>query len=437
VLKFFSSFLFKLNKVFEIIDRISDTYKVGRGAYANVYRAKMHSIGQIIIKIPDIDDHFFYYHTKLREALLNKNNFGVPFRGLILENNRYKGFASSVASCSLNKLKNLNSRKILSVAKDLSQFLAKFHSLGLIHGDIKPANILMLDQKAVFCDFGLSMWTTQRNPIKHKHSDVIYTPNYRPPELFMKGPWTIESSMDIWALGMTLYSLICSTGHCALGNTDDVKISLEKTFPLDFDECKKYILGLIAEKTNYVNHGADDIILSDLISMCIRFEPSERVTAEQIFSVTQHFQESLEDDISSIFLNLDFAIGGPTSIRESPLVQIFKNENKEVRPFQAEICSSICRKIFILLGIDMDITLLGAVLKLFEIFGNLWSTNARSTYATILPIMLCKSSNIFQLSWLIKIAGISYFQFEEEFHEALAISICDSSWSSFLWPTNY
>lgn len=432
--------------MFEVFDRVSDTFKLGRGAYANVYRAKTHVQKQYALKIQDIDDHFVYYHTKLREALTNKNSFGVPFVGVLLENKRYKGFASELASCSLHRLRQLTSKKILTVAKQLSQRLSQYHAQGIVHGDIKPANIVMFQGKATFCDFGLCMWTTEKNPLNQisaKHSDVIYTPNYRCPELFENGPWTIEASMDMWALGMTLYCMICPNGHCTLGNSKDVEVSLHKTFPKDFTDCVKYLQSLCGPYgTEHVESSPeepkkelakDDIFLCEIIATCLRFQPLERMTAVQLASLTNHYDEDLSQDIQSVFIPAELALCGPSCYRESTIVKSWSNQ-KEVRLYQAEICSSICRKILHLIGIQIDMTILGSTLKLFEIFGDLWTTNARAVYATILPIMLCKSSNVFTLSWLIKIAGNSFIQFDEEFHEALAIAICDSSWSSSLWP---
>jgi hypothetical protein len=157
------------------------------------------------------------------------------------------------------------------------------------------------------------------------------------------------------------------------------------------------------------------------------------MTARQMLSLTNHYDEDLSKDIQDVFVSAELALSGPSCYRESALVKSWSNQ-KEVRLFQAEICSSICIKILHLIGIQMDITILGSTLKLFEIFGDSWTTNARAVYATVIPIMLCKSSNVFTLSWLIKIAGNSFLQFDEEFHEALAISVCDSSWSSSLWP---
>lgn len=73
----------------------------------------------------------------------------------------------------------------------------------IFHGDIKPENILLHNNKAKIADFGMSSKFKNSNDI---FTEVIGSPGYMSPEIMSGQSYTIES--DIWALGVTLYYMI-------------------------------------------------------------------------------------------------------------------------------------------------------------------------------------------------------------------------------------
>ncbi|OLN81867.1 Calcium/calmodulin-dependent protein kinase type 1 [Colletotrichum chlorophyti] len=83
-----------------------------------------------------------------------------------------------------------------TIMRDISGALHYLHSKGLVHNDIKPANILYSPSRgAVLCDFGLSTHTS--GPVT-----TGGTPYYIPPEFIgkkLRGP-----PSDVWALGVTM-----------------------------------------------------------------------------------------------------------------------------------------------------------------------------------------------------------------------------------------
>lgn len=85
----------------------------------------------------------------------------------------------------------------------LCQGVACLHQLGVIHGDLKDANCLVMpDLRCVLADFTLSVLC----PPSHHHSHTVYTFTHRPPELFLHKLWSFPA--DAWALGCTLYEMI-------------------------------------------------------------------------------------------------------------------------------------------------------------------------------------------------------------------------------------
>jgi serine/threonine protein kinase len=79
------------------------------------------------------------------------------------------------------------------------------HSLGIVHYDIKPANILLTSKREVkLCDFGLSVLHRARRRAPHDNL-VVGTPGYMCPEMIAKNK--ADHRADLYALAATLYDL--------------------------------------------------------------------------------------------------------------------------------------------------------------------------------------------------------------------------------------
>lgn len=91
--------------------------------------------------------------------------------------------------------------QVVSIALQITDALQFAHSRDLIHGDIKPSNILVQDNLlAKLSDFGMA-----RRASGDTSLPVGGTPNYLAPELLTGGQPTLQS--DIYALGITLYEM--------------------------------------------------------------------------------------------------------------------------------------------------------------------------------------------------------------------------------------
>lgn len=111
--------------------------------------------------------------------------------------------------------KDVDTLNISLLIEDLIEGLKYIHSKDILHGDIKPANILICNGRAKLADFGLSETRMPRHVPANKYTDL-----YKPPELyavwikygdailFDEVRFPLEPSQDVYALGCTLYYII-------------------------------------------------------------------------------------------------------------------------------------------------------------------------------------------------------------------------------------
>ncbi|MBB4951755.1 serine/threonine-protein kinase [Kitasatospora gansuensis] len=91
----------------------------------------------------------------------------------------------------------------------IAEALAHLHASGWVHGDLKPANILLMaDGTARLADFGLAA----RIEGTHGYAPPLGSPDYLPPErrteqLSERGVMT-RPGTDIWAFGITAHQLL-------------------------------------------------------------------------------------------------------------------------------------------------------------------------------------------------------------------------------------
>jgi len=122
----------------------------------------------------------------------------------------------------------LPEKRVLEIGIQVAKGLRAAHRRGLIHRDVKPANILFVDEHAAkIGDFGLASSATQR-----WGSGVVWgTPEYVAPERLNNDPEDFRS--DIYSLGATLFHAIAGKPPIETSTNSSTALLELKQQPLD------------------------------------------------------------------------------------------------------------------------------------------------------------------------------------------------------------
>ena len=181
---------------------------------------------------------------------------------------------------------------ILRWGKEILETIAYLHKNGISHNDIKPDNIgLDSYYHAKILDFGLC--SDQLRTKAHKCG----TPFYAAPEIFSNADHD-DFKADIWSYGVTMHVIV--TGQFPF-IADDIN-----SFRRDF------------KNPNFIQNRCTGA-LGQLIDMCLKINPNERMTAHQILNT--HVFDRAEKLIENFQTNLPLSTNRSKSVWKKPVKQ--------------------------------------------------------------------------------------------------------------------
>lgn len=168
---------------------------------------------------------------------------------------------------SLDKrIGKLTDLEAMAIIRDLSEGLKFLHQNGIIHQDIKPANVLIDEQgRYVLSDFGISSKSKTKlsKSVNIAKQNTSMTEDYAPPEKFSSKAVDRmpDKKGDIFSLGISLYELI--TGNLPFDNLSTGRQLQYENIELDFSEIR------------------DDRIRK-IVAWCMQREKEKRPSASEI-----------------------------------------------------------------------------------------------------------------------------------------------------------
>jgi serine/threonine-protein kinase len=105
-----------------------------------------------------------------------------------------------------------DAREAARIVRQAAVALANAHECGVLHRDVKPANILVsADGNALVADFGLGRFEDPKARALERMTEageVMGTPNYMAPEFALGDLKGVDARCDVYGLGATLYEAL-------------------------------------------------------------------------------------------------------------------------------------------------------------------------------------------------------------------------------------
>jgi eukaryotic-like serine/threonine-protein kinase len=206
--------------------------RLGEGGMGIVYRAHDKEGKKVALKIlraeytqnQDILDRF-YQEAKTVNSIHHKNiveilDFGTLDRGspyILMEH-----LSGADLAKILRESGPLTPKRAISVALEVAEALAAAHDAGVIHRDLKPDNVFLLERgdTVKLLDFGIAKLTRKLDPSEERARTrtgvIMGTPYYMSPEQASGKP--VDGQTDVYALGIIFYEML--TGRVPFRSPD-------------------------------------------------------------------------------------------------------------------------------------------------------------------------------------------------------------------------
>jgi serine/threonine protein kinase len=206
----------------------------------------------------------------------------------------------------LDRERVLEPRRALRILRHVLNGLGHAHAAGIVHRDVKPENVLLLQQGndpdfAKILDFGIAKLVARSvdDGVKLTQAGVAFgTPVYMSPEQALGNP--VDARADLYAASIMAYEMI--TGRPPFYSDDKLEVlSMHTTRPLPpMDEMRRNVLGARATP---LPPGVEAVVFKGLTK-----QPRDR------WQTAKEYVAAIDDLLVQLQLD-DDVIGGETGAR--------------------------------------------------------------------------------------------------------------------------
>jgi serine/threonine protein kinase len=196
--------------------------RIGAGGMGQVYRARHRTMDrEVAVKILPrrlSQDPFaverFYSEVRAQARLMHPNivtafDAGCHTAGrhqvhyLVMELIHGESLASRIASQG-----PMSTAEVLAILKQASAALEYAHSMGIVHRDIKPGNMMLTHAGVLkILDFGLAVLRDMQNTSESGTNQLMGTVEFMSPEQ-INTPELVDHRSDLYSLGATIFYLL-------------------------------------------------------------------------------------------------------------------------------------------------------------------------------------------------------------------------------------
>ncbi|MEZ0228077.1 MAG: protein kinase, partial [Planctomycetota bacterium] len=193
--------------------------ELGRGGMGVVYKARHPQLDQTIaLKVLLAGDmasktqvRRFQREAELAGKLKHPNIVAVHDAGTLDDRHYFTmDFIEGVPLNDRVKARDLSLRHAVEIARDLARALQHAHANGVIHRDVKPANIILdAEGRPHLTDFGLAREADAEESARlTREGAAVGTPFYMSPEQCRGNSSKIGPPTDVYSLGVVLFEML-------------------------------------------------------------------------------------------------------------------------------------------------------------------------------------------------------------------------------------
>ncbi|MFE3281099.1 protein kinase [Nocardia sp. NPDC059239] len=281
-----------------------DAEEIGRGGFGVVYRCTQSGLDRVVaVKVltaqPDAEGRarFLQEQRAMGRLTGHPNIVGVLQIGEISAGRPYlvmQYYERGSLDARIRQDGSLPVDEVLRLGVKLAGALEMAHRLGIVHHDVKPANILFTDYgEPALADFGIAHVA---GGFRTATGVILGSPAYTAPELLNSARPTPAS--DVYGLGATLFSAL--TGHAAFERRSGEQVVAQ-------------FLRITTEPLPDLREGGIPDDVRAVVEAAMSRDPRERPSMTALAEELQRIQHSLGLPVEGMALR-----GGPSGKPQVP-----------------------------------------------------------------------------------------------------------------------